>query len=236
MKTALKIYILRITVSSIIAICISSHSAHANADKIGLFGTVEIASNDLDALPQWLKVVKSFDEITAEANKCDLKIEDCQSQQMTLWRAKINELKSSSRRVKLLEFNRFLNTWRQRSDTENYAVDDYWATPLEFMANGGDSEDFAIMKFISLKELGFPQGDMRLVVTNDVLRNNVHTVLSVKLNGETYILDNLSNSVMSEKFSQYYIPLYSMNEKTRWAHIPKTVSVKKISRGKSQND
>jgi predicted transglutaminase-like cysteine proteinase len=236
MKMKFKTYCLQITVSAVIAFYVSNNSAQASAVKTGLFGTVEIASNDLGALPQWVKVMESFDEISAEAIKCDRKIEDCQSQQMTLWRAKINELKTSAKRVKLMEINRFLNSWRHRSDTENYAVDDYWATPLEFMANGGDSEDFAIMKFISLKELGFSQDDMRIVVTNDVLRNNVHTVLSVRLNEEIYILDDLSDSVMSEKFAQYFIPLYSMNEMTRWAHIPKTVSVESTSEGPQHND
>ena len=211
-------------------------SADADIKVDGLFGTVEISSDNLNALPQWKRVIESFEEIAIEAKRCDLKIEDCHSQQMTLWRAKINELRTSDKRVQIQQINRFLNSWRKRTDTENYAVDDYWATPLEFIENGGDSEDFAIMKYISLKELGVPPEDMRVVVTNDVLRNNIHTVLSVKIGAETYILDDLNDSVLKDSFAQYYLPLYSVNEQNRWAHIPKTVSVEQASQGTTQND
>ncbi|USG62317.1 transglutaminase-like cysteine peptidase [Sneathiella marina] len=211
-------------------------SAYADVNVDGLFGTVEIASDNLSALPQWKRVIESFEEVAIEAKKCDLKIEDCYSQQMTLWRAKINELRTSDKRVQIQQINRFLNSWRKRTDTENYAVSDYWATPLEFMENGGDSEDFAIMKYISLKELGVPPSDMRIVVTNDVLRNNVHTVLSVKTGGKIYILDDLNDSILSESFTPYYLPLYSVNEQNRWAHIPKAVSVEQASQGTTQND
>ncbi|MEH6545887.1 MAG: transglutaminase-like cysteine peptidase [Sneathiella sp.] len=211
-------------------------TADADVTVDGLFGTVEIISDNLNALPQWKHVIGSFEEIAIEAKKCDLKIEDCQSQQMTLWRAKISELRTSSKRNQVQQINRFLNSWRKRTDTENYAVTDYWATPLEFMENGGDSEDFAIMKYISLKELGFPPANMRVVVTNDVLRNNVHTVLSVRIGNGIYILDDLNDSVLNESFAQYYLPLYSVNEQNRWAHIPKTVSVGQASKGTNKND
>jgi len=211
-------------------------SAEADIKEDGLFGTVEISSDNLNALPQWKRIIESFEEIAIEAKRCDLKIEHCQSQQMTLWRAKINELRTSDKRVQIQQINRFLNSWRKRTDIENYAVNDYWATPLEFMENGGDSEDFSIMKYISLKELGIPPADMRIVVTNDVLRNNVHTVLSVKIGKGKYILDDLNDSVLNESFAQYYLPLYSVNEQNRWAHIPKTVSVEQASQGTTQND
>lgn len=236
MRSYSKISRLFLLVLSTFLLLVPTKSANADVNVDGLFGTVEIASSNLDALPQWKRVIESFDKITLEAKKCDLKIEDCHSQQMTLWRAKINELRTSGKRVQVQQINRFLNSWRKRSDTENYAMSDYWASPLEFMENGGDSEDFAIMKYVSLKELGISPAGMRIVVTNDVLRNNVHTVLSVKISGKNYILDDLNDSLLVESFAQYYLPLYSVNEQIRWAHIPKTVSVERASKGIIQND
>ncbi|GLQ06188.1 hypothetical protein GCM10007924_14090 [Sneathiella chinensis] len=185
----------------------------------GLFGTVEIPSRDLQALPQWTRVIGDFKKSDRAARLCDQDIQKCASQQMTLWRAKIQELTEAERSTQLREINRFINKWRHVSDMENYGHADYWASPLEFITNGGDSEDFAIMKYISLKELGVPVANMRIVVTSDVLRGQNHTILYVRENGRRLVLDSQNDTVQQEKNVKYYVPFYSVNETTRWAHV-----------------
>ena len=203
---------------------LTSKKALADVNHAGLFGAIEISSNNLAALPQWLRVIASFPKLTNAATKCDDKIQDCGSQQMTLWRAKIAELKRADKRIQLQEINRFLNGWKHIPDDEE-PQPGRWSSPLEFITNGGGSEGFAIMKYVSLKELGFNPDAMRIVITNDVLRNKVHAILSVSLRGKRYVLDNLNNTILEEKLVHYYVPLYSMNEKTRWAHIPQDFQV-----------
>lgn len=190
----------------------------------GLFGSTEIASTELSALPQWGRVMNNLAKGEKIARACDREIRKCESQQMTLWRAKIQELSIAEPQEKIFEINRFINKWRHKSDQENYNKADYWATPLEFLLKGGDSEDFAIMKFISLRELEISQKDMRIVVTRDALRNEPHTVLAVAYKGKSYILDSLSDTVVEDEFIKYYVPYYSVNETTRWAHIPANFS------------
>ncbi|MCF8466661.1 MAG: transglutaminase-like cysteine peptidase [Sneathiella sp.] len=214
---------------------ISSKAALAEVKQDGLFGAVEISSDNLAALPQWLRVIANFPKLAAAASKCDAKIEDCQSQQMTLWRAKIGELKGAGKRVQIQEINRFVNGWKHIPDSENAGIR-RWSTPLEFITNGGDSEGFAVMKYVSLKELGIRPGMMRIVIANDVLRNKVHAVLSVFLRGKIYILDSLNNMVLEENLVHYYVPLYSVNEKTRWAHIPRDFLVAQKATGSESND
>ncbi|MCR9214522.1 MAG: transglutaminase-like cysteine peptidase [Proteobacteria bacterium] len=215
---------------------ITSTDAYADVNENGLFGTVEISSTNLSALPQWQKVIDSFSDLEAAARKCDIKIEDCSSQQMTLWRAKINELRRTEPRLYIQEINRFLNSWKQTADFNQHGKDDHWSTPLEFISNGGDSEDIAIMKYVSLKELGLNPEAMRVVITNDVLRNIVHAVLIVQYRGKSYVLDSLNDTILSEEFVQYYVPLYSVNEQTRWAHIPAQTAVAAKAQGASAND
>ncbi|MEH6402166.1 MAG: transglutaminase-like cysteine peptidase [Sneathiella sp.] len=214
----------------------SSVSLAEPAQNEGLFGTVEIPSNNLSALPQWKRVIKDFEKSRQAARLCDQDIQKCTSQQMTLWRAKIQELESSKDSSKVLEINRFINKWRQISDFKNYQKKDYWASPLEFITNGGDSEDFAIMKYISLKELGISPSKMRIVVTNDVLRGKTHTVLSVQSNGKRYVLDSQSNSILQEQFVKYYVPFYSVNETTRWAHVAGQIPLPRAPEGKHKDD
>ncbi len=202
----------------------------------GLFDTIEIASNDLKALPQWTHVIDSFPDVKKNAARCDTDIQNCKSQQMTLWRAKIQELELSTPMAQIREINKFINKWRRASDSENYQKQDYWASPLEFITNGGDSEDFAIMKYVSLKELGISPSKMRIVVTNDVLRGVTHAFLSVEEGKNRFVLDSQNDTVLKEDLVNYYIPFYSVNEKTRWAHVPNQAATVNTAAGVEKND
>ena len=68
---------------------------------------------------------------------------------------------------------------------------DYWQTPAETLnIGGGDCEDFAILKWKMLLDAGIPEKDMYFLqgVTEDT--KEPHVELVVKLNDETYYLDN----------------------------------------------
>ena len=67
-------------------------------------------------------------------------------------------------------------------------------------------------------EVELSDGD-RIVLLKDNIRNIAHAVLAVKLNDESYILDNMSDLVLPHIKYEHYIPQYSVNEFYRWAHI-----------------
>ncbi len=184
-----------------------------------LLGTVEIASTNLGALPQWTRILKKIGDEKKAVDRCDASVDACPSAEMMAWRAKIRGLRAEAPLDRLWEVNRFINTWAEKPDGENYGAEDYWASPLEFIGRSGDSEDFAIMKFFTLRELGFTNEQLRIVVAKDVLRNKIHSFLAVYHEGEIYILDNVSDGVLTQSYAKYYFPFYSVNETTRWAHI-----------------
>ncbi len=124
-----------------------------------------------------------------------------------------------SRLEQIQAINRFLNDWQYKPDLENYGRRDYWATPLEFLRRSGDCEDYAIIKYVSLRQLGFDDDQLRLVVLNDASRGLAHAVLAVYLDEQVYILDNLSRAVLPQEQISQYVPYYSINETTRWAHV-----------------
>ena len=184
-----------------------------------LLGAVEIASDNLAALPQWTRILNKIGDEKKAVDRCDASVDACASAEIMAWRAMIQGLRSEAPLEQLSEVNRFLNTWSEKPDDKNYGAEEYWASPLEFIARSGDSEDFAIVKFFTLRELGFANEQLRIVVAKDVLRNKVHSFLAVYHEGEIYILDSLSNSVLTQNDVKYYVPFYSVNETTRWAHI-----------------
>ena len=123
-------------------------------------------------------------------------------------------------KMELLRYvNSFWNTWPYVEDIVNWKQEDYWEIPAEFLKKSGDCEDYSIIKYFTLKELGVAPESMRIVVVRDTIRNFAHAVLVVYLNGDAFILDNLSNSVLSHTKLRQYSPQYSVNEFGRWAHM-----------------
>jgi predicted transglutaminase-like cysteine proteinase len=125
---------------------------------------------------------------------------------------------------------RFVNGWEYRTDVANYGRSDYWATPFEFFRRSGDCEDYAIAKYRSLRLLGLPADQLRMVVVQDVVRDLPHAVLAVYLEDEVYILDNQTDAVLPQARVPHYVPYYSVNEVTRWAHTPPDALVVTSSR------
>lgn len=194
--------------------------APVQAPPGGLFGSLEFRGGSPEGIPQWQSVLERIEAEREAYRRCDEDIAACESPLMIAWRSKIRSLQGRFPLTQINEINVFVNEIvPYLEDSDNYGASDYWASPLEFMDNAGDCEDFAIMKFVSLLELGFTNDQMRVVVLEDSLRNVAHAVVAVRLEGENLILDSLFSVVLNDTQITQYIPQYSVNETTRWAHI-----------------
>lgn len=194
--------------------------APAQAGAPGLFGTAEFRADSLAALPQWRSALA---RMAAEADAlagCRSAAGACPSPAAREWLALLRGLEGRPRREQLRAVNRFANARPYRGDAENWGRSDYWASPLEFLRRSGDCEDYAIIKYASLRRLGWPAEQLRLVVLQDVSRAIPHAVLAAYLDGEAYILDNLTEAILPQSEIGHYVPYYSINETTRWAHAP----------------
>ena len=188
--------------------------------KPGLLGSWEFASTRLDALPLWRDVLQRIKHERPRIKDCDRDIDACFSPSMVAWRAKIKELQSESLRHKVEAINAFINTWPKHSDQEAYSKIDHWASPLEFLERSGDDEDFAIMKFSSLREAGLKNEQLRLVMVKDSLTGRAEIVLAAYIENEVLILSNQWPNVIRDDHAASYVPFISLNETTRWAHVP----------------
>ena len=200
-------------------VCLGPRAAAAQqGEPIRLFGTVEFRGK-LDALPKWLRVLDAMDSDPKLLPSARLSANK-KVQALKQW----EEIKASAPEVptvKVLEkVSKLFNTFPYRLDRESFGVSDYWATPDEFLKKYGDCEDFSIIKYYALKELGYPTEDMRIVVLVDSIRNLGHAVLVYYLNGTAYVLDNLTNLVLPHERFKHYKPQYSVNEHYKWVHIP----------------
>ncbi len=183
-----------------------------------IFGTTEIASQSFNALPQWVRVLRTMEVDRPTFSACARNAGKCGSSALRAWGKIIREARGLSPSAQLKSINRYFNRWPYKFDSEVYGTREYWATPAEFLKKSGDCEDYAIVKYYALRELGFSAEELRVVILLDRIRGIGHAVLAVYVRDDILILDSLTDLIFSHTKYKHYIPQYSMNETTRWAH------------------
>jgi len=184
-----------------------------------LFGTLEFTSASLQALPQWRRIVDDMATQSVAMAACTDDAANCTSAALRSWRELQLQARRLDRMGRLHAVNQFFNRWPYKSDDEAFGRREYWASPTDFMSHSGDCEDYAIAKYFALRELGFAKEELRIVVLYDRIRNVGHAVLAVYQDNDILILDSLSNFIATHTRYRHYIPQYSMNETSRWAHV-----------------
>ena len=111
--------------------------------------------------------------------------------------------------------NGFFNRLPSVTDLVHWGVEDYWATPSEFLAsNAGDCEDYAIAKYFTLKELGVPVSRLRLVYAQTRRADGAHMVLAYYSapGADPLILDNLDGGIRPGSDRSDLTPVYTFND------------------------
>ena len=135
------------------------------------------------------------------------------------WRNFVREIEKDPPLAKLSKVHAYLNAFPYVTDFSNWGIADFWETPLEFLEKHGDCEDYAIIKYVTLKRLGFDPARMRILAVDDLSLGTAHAVLMLEDAGKTYILDNQLKQVTEAKTILHYRAVYSINESFWWKHI-----------------
>lgn len=116
--------------------------------------------------------------------------------------------------MRIAQINRAINlNIRGATDIELYGATEYWATPLKTFAKGaGDCEDYAIAKYVALRELGVPAERLRLVVVRDNKANDYHAVAAVRSGRRWMILDNRTLEIRADVEIAEFDPLYVLDQ------------------------
>jgi predicted transglutaminase-like cysteine proteinase len=122
-------------------------------------------------------------------------------------------------RARLGWINRTVNmTIKSVSDWALYGDTDYWASPLQTLDRGaGDCEDFAILKYIAIRELGVGADDLRVVIVRDDKRLTEHAILAVRSERKWLVLDNRTTAILNTEDVRDYRPLFALNSTPAFA-------------------
>src|SRR5690606_21204839 len=161
----------------------------------GAFDSVAIPVGNVAMTAQWTEL-NAIDHTGFFTGTCETQSAACASPFGRSMAATYDAALAASPLEALALVNRRVNSAiTYQSDDRNWGVGDYWATPAEIARNGrGDCEDYATSKMWLLLALGFSPDQLQLVILKDTRRGLYHAVLAVHLDGQRYILDNLSNT------------------------------------------
>jgi predicted transglutaminase-like cysteine proteinase len=196
---------------------LAGQGARAAVSGGSIFGTSEVRADTVSLFPKWHGAVqRHFDESRLPDAPCESGFfTRCHLQE---WVAFLDEIRGRDRLAQIEAVNGFMNRRRYIVDPRNYGVPDYWATPRQFLNRDGDCEDYAIAKYMSLRDLGVPLDDMRIVVLQDMNLRVAHAILVVWHRGRTLVLDNQIDRVVETAVVRQYRPIYSINERHWWLH------------------
>ena len=115
--------------------------------------------------------------------------------------------------------NRFFNQQIFIDDIKLWGQNDYWASPVEFLAvGGGDCEDFSIAKYFTLREMGITDESLRLIYVKAIHYNQFHMVVANYATPASMpvILDNLDPVLKPANLRTDLVPVYSFNGSHLW--------------------
>ena len=110
-------------------------------------------------------------------------------------------------------------------DSQQFDKEDYWTSPAELLSSRlGDCEDWAIFSYISLRHMGIPEHQMRLVYVRAAIGgpyssiSQAHMVLAYYPVGadEPLVIDSLISDILPASQRTDLTPVFSFNADGLW--------------------
>jgi len=218
-------YRVLLAITVCLALLTSTPAAWAEASQPSrtsppLFNTTEIRSPNTSSFTNWTGMLSRFRQseqlgagMCATAGRGGSR--NCEWDQ---WQAVLTEMKNLSAKEQLRRVNDIMNDRRYILDRVNWGMEDYWQTVFEFIRKNGDCEDYAIAKYLTLRELGWSADQLRIVVLRDTKLNLNHAVLAAYTDDGIFIGDNQVEGLVRADSIRHYKAIYSINENSWWLH------------------
>jgi predicted transglutaminase-like cysteine proteinase len=163
---------------------------------------------------KWRAVERKLDDERVQLALCDGDRDRCASPAALQLLAIVDNARAREGRARLGEINRAINlAIRPMSDLAQYGEIEVWSTPLVTFAHGaGDCEDYAIAKFVALRQAGISPDDLRIVIMRDTIHGEDHAVAAARLDGHWLTLDNRRMAMVEDAYIRHYRPLFVIDQ------------------------
>ena len=228
-------------VFSLVAVCCSAAFADMHPSRLALLTDNAGVTPDLAAVPERQTSERAAPQFTAEPQASPVQPSDVPAKWRELQSRILEDEKQISAcrqneslcsdaarqflsivelgkthegRAQVGLINRAINmSIRPASDWAQYGYADYWASPLQTLNSGaGDCEDYAIVKYVAFRQLGFDAGDLRLVIVHDDKHEADHAIVAVRSEQQWLILDNRTMAILKAEDVGHYHPLFALDQ------------------------
>ena len=183
------------------------------------FGLKTIPISNGDVLTKWRGVEADISAESTILARCRVSAERCPSVAKAFL-AIIAAGAKEKGRARIGVINRAINlAIRPMSDLAQWGVIDRWSAPLDTFTTGrGDCEDYAIAKYVALREAGIAEADVRLVILRDLATKQDHAVVSVRLDdsasggGGWIVLDNRWLTLVEDNEMPRIAPMFVLDQ------------------------
>ena len=166
---------------------------------------------------KWRKVQRAIKTEAPALARCRATASHC-SPAAARFVAIVGEAAKHHGRARLRLVNQRINyEMRYVTDRAQWHRADVWSAPFDrhhrgsFQTGKGDCEDYAIAKYVALRDAGTPARDLRLLVVRDKSARSYHAVLAARLNGGWLLLDNRWRRLIPDTEAQFFTPLFALN-------------------------
>jgi predicted transglutaminase-like cysteine proteinase len=164
-------------------------------------------------LAKWFGVWRRWNDEQRALVDCRADRAQCADPAALEFLAIVDSARALKGRAQLGEINRAINlAIRPADDLAAHGSIDVWNSPLATLARrAGDCEDYAILKFAALLEVGIPPEDLRIVIVRDTARSEDHGVVAARHEGQWLVLDNRRLVMLADTQLANYSPLLQLD-------------------------
>lgn len=189
----------------------------AQVRSVGSAGPFGLAATPVNTGPvydKWSALKNKLDDERVQLALCDGDRAACVSEAALQFLAIVDSGRAREGRARFGEINRAINlSIRASSDLAVYGEVDVWSSPLATFAHGaGDCEDYAIAKFVALRQAGVRPEDLRIIIMRDIFHGDDHAVTAARLDGHWLMLDNRRMAMVEDASIRNYRPLFAIEE------------------------
>ena len=164
----------------------------------------------------WVKWRALAGEISTDERvlaQCQADRNQCPSPAALRFLTLVDKVREMPTHLAIETINRSVNlAIRYVSDQRQHAVPDLWSAPLATFTSGqGDCEDYAIAKYVALRQLGVGAEDLRLLLVRDRGVHQDHAVLGVRHQNRWLILDNRQSTLPETTELRHFTPLFAID-------------------------
>jgi len=197
-------------ISACAANAIELRSSNDQADHP--FGMAEFAAPEGVTKDKWRQIKADILAEVPKITKCQSNLDECTSTDRKFVEI-VKEAESQEGLAKIALINATINALIDyEPDRSQWGVADKWTAPFvnkkgAFETGHGDCEDYALAKYVALRQAGVRSEDVRMVLVHDYAVRVDHAILTVRYDKRWLILDNRWDKLVEDKELIQFKPL-----------------------------